>query len=256
METIGRAIAAVAAKAAAGVGLQPTLSIKPVLPAKRDANGLPSIADEECDIAIPRRVLSAWIPDGGQRAVIRALTAKERALVEGRAGALRDALRPFAPTEQGRVNAEIAAMFNGFRSMRQQDEDVTATVEVTRRVLREFPLWAISRGCLLIAQKKADLDPKWPPNDSQIYGVVEEIVRYFRARLVAADGLLSAPVESPDPPRPTAEEIAARLGREVGPLASKPKRRDPFEGDGKHAQRVMADIEARRARRVLEATGS
>lgn len=238
-----------------GGASQPTPSTKPALPAKRDANGLPAIRDEDCDVAIPARLFSAWKPDHGPRSVIRELTGHERALVGGRAEALREALRPFQASEQGRVNAEIAAMLGGFRSMRQQDEDVAATVEVARHVLREFPLWAISRGCLMIAQRKTDLDRKWPPNDGEIYGVVEDVVEHFRKRLASAEALLAAPVEPPEPVRPTQAEIEAALGRPVSSVPSGLPEKPAWHGDGKHAQRVEADLAARRARREMT-TGS
>jgi hypothetical protein len=185
----------------------------PSLPAKRDADGLSVAFDRECDLEMPRCLFSAWIPDAGQREIVRALTAGERAKLDTRAVALEQALTPYLPDEGHRVSAEIAAMFGGFRAMRQLGEDIAATVEITRRVLRQFPLWAIAKGCMLIAQGCCGLDRRYAPNDAEIYEVMAEIVRPYREALQRVLALLSAPVEEPKPSSPTyaATGVAKRL---------------------------------------------
>lgn len=181
---------------------------------------------------------------------MRELTADERAKLEGRVGALSGALRPFDNHEIPVVEAELAAMFSGFRAMRQTGEDVASVVEVTRRVLAEFPAWAIAKACLLIARNQAvvdgkHLDRRYTPNDTEIYAVVSSLVKMRREALTSAKALLSAPVEPPAPQRP-----------KDGPSAPRPQRAPQAPpvpaGDGKHAERVAADLAARAARRAAQ----
>ena len=57
----------------------------------------------ECDVELPRAAFcSDGFPDAGPRAIVRALSAHERAKVEARATALEDALKPFTRTRRAR----------------------------------------------------------------------------------------------------------------------------------------------------------
>ena len=204
MESIGKVVSGMMAKLERGEALQPTPS---GLPAVR-----PAILDREADFEIPHRVWSSWMPANGPRHLRRALTVPERAAVERRVHELIGGLRPFEGPECDRVDAAISAMLGGFRSMRQTGDDVEATIIVLRSVLREFPAWAICEGCRRIATNQAGLDPKWPPNDTQVHSVVAGVVATFRKTLRTAQGLLDAPIEPPptprvEPPLPTAEEM-------------------------------------------------
>jgi hypothetical protein len=214
----------------------------------RERIGPPRLVDRECDVELPRRLFSAWAPSQGERAIVRSLTSHERAVLTARAVELEASLAPYHDTQVTAVEAELAGMFSGFRALRQQDEDAWAAVEITAKVLREFPLWAIAKACLLIAQGKAGLDPRWAPNDAQVHGVVAEQVAYFRARHASARALLAAPIEQPEPARLSREEIEAKLGRPLPPRVhlSTAMRSDPGS-DGKHMQRVLADLAARKA---------
>jgi hypothetical protein len=201
-------------------------------------------------------LLSPWIPAHGDREIRRALTTDERGLVAVRSAALRAGLTGYAAAEHAAVKAQIAAMLGGFRSMRQQDDDAERLVEVTAGVLREFPLWAITRGCLKIARNRAGLDRRFAPNDAEIFGVVSEEVRSYRRTLVTAEALLIARVEAPPAPKLTREEIEAKLGRPlpVGRV-DKPKSQ-PLPGDGKHAARVAADLASRHAESPARSAGA
>lgn len=225
---------------------------------------MPPAWDREADIEIPQRVLGAWTPAGGVRELRRALTPAERETVAARAQALADALHPYTVSERTQVEIAIGGMLAGFRSMRQIGADGEAVVIVMCNVLRDFPPWAIAQGCIAIAQGRAvdeegkPLDRRWPPNDAQVYAVVAEIVRVHRKNLAQAQGLLVATVEAPEPVRPSGEEIEAALGRPVAPkvlqstFVAPPER---LPGDGKHFERIKADLEARRARRMAPDEG-
>ena len=207
---------------------------------------MPVKFDRECDIDLPKRLFSSWIPDEGPRAIVRQLEPSERALLEMRATALQIALQPFG--EDLAVEADVAAMFSGFRFMRQRGEDVGTTVHITLAVLREFPAWAIRKACLSIAQDRANLNEKFAPNDAEIYGVAEDIVRLYREHHRQANALLSAPVEPPIVPRrPTKDKLEELLGRPIGEPKTGPHAHS-IPTDGNHAKRIAADLAARKAR--------
>jgi hypothetical protein len=212
----------------------------PALRGKLDPDCLPARLDHECDIDLPRRLFSTWLPDGGPRATVRPLAAEERAKLEARAVALQDALRPFAG-DDATVRASVNGLFAGFRSMRQQGDEALAVVDVTLAVLSEFPAWAIATVCGDIVRGKTKIDRRFAPNDTEIYDVVSVIVRPYRDRLTNALALLSAPVEPPvepnHPPRAVGRPPSGRL-------ASIPDTPTISE----RRVRLLADLEARKAR--------
>jgi hypothetical protein len=191
------------------------------------------------------------VPDFGPREIVRAMTETERATITLRAGELQDALRPFMPEERELVEAAVSALLNGFRSMRQTGEEVNAVVAITVCVLEEFPLWAIGKGCLQIARGRAGLDPRYPPNDTQICNIIDRILHPYRQKLQMLQNLLAAPVE---PPAIGAEE-QARVDAKVEEVRKmfgqglRKERGAPLRmGDGRHFERIRADLEARHAR--------
>lgn len=230
--------------------MAPTPPSLPARLAKRDRDGVPVLCDRECDLTIPGKLFSAWIPDRGHREVRRELTAEERTKVQGRAEALQSALVPYTAEEKRRVSAQIAAMLNGFRAMRhQRGEHVEATVEILCAVLREFPSWAIAKACMKIARNDAGLGHDYAPNDSEVHSVVQAVLLPYEKAMRTAEALLVAPVERPLPAPakvgapPKDSSIAAWFAAraDIAPLDA--------SHDGKHAQRVMAEIAARKAAR-------
>lgn len=207
----------------------------------------PALFDQTCDIELPR-LLSAWIPDHGPREIRRALTATERAAVLARATALQFSLTGYLHGERNAVEADIAAMFGGFRAMRQRGDDAEATVAATAGVLRGFPAWAIREGCLKIARNQAGLDRRYAPNDTEVFSVIDGIVKDYRKRLAVAETLLAAPVAPPYVlPAPAKMEAST-----VQPIGLEPHARlvPDSTPDGKHAARVAADLAQRRARQA------
>lgn len=221
----------------------------PALPAS--TSNAPRYFDRRCDVEL-QRLFSAWIPDDGARAVRRALTGEERGALMARERELAGALHPYLPGERDAVEAQLAGMFTGFRSMRQQGEDAEGIVATTAAVLQPFPVWAIAKACMKIARREAGLDPRFAPNDTEIFGVVDAIVKDYRKTLATVEALLIAPVEGepralPAPPPIDPGELDAMRLRLQGKLTSGPafEKREP---DGKHAERVAADLAARRKR--------
>lgn len=232
MEQIGQMAREVLARVSAH-----SRSLAPVTP--QAGSKPPTTVDRHCDVVLPARLFSAWVPAGGAREIVRPLADAERNALQARADELRDAMTPCQAHQHAAAESAIAAMLSGFRVMRQKGEDVEATVRISRHILRDFPLWAILRGCLLIAQNSAGLDPRWAPNDAELCGVVREVVRFHRAALDRCEALLCAPVENSEPARPTPEEIQEQIARLELPAR-------PREWDGNHMARVLADLEARK----------
>lgn len=176
----------------------------------------PDYFDRYTDIELPK-LFSGVRVDGEPRKIVRPLEAHERASLRVRATELQAALRPYQDRERPIVMAQIAAMLGGYRSLRQSGEDVEAIVSSTAAVLAPFPFWAIAKGCLKIVRREAGLDPHWPPNDSEIYAVVDGVVRSYSKALASAKALLAAPVEEKrQTPRPTLVELKAKHGPNWG----------------------------------------
>jgi hypothetical protein len=173
-----------------------------IQPADRNTAKAAALVDRIADYEIPSRLWSTWKPENGRRGVVRTLAPEERAAVERRAADLDACCQPFGPHEQDRAIAAVSSMLGGFRNMRQDDEAAAAVLDGLRRVLASFPLWAIEQGCLLIQGGNAIIngkqqDRRWPPNDSEIFGVIDGIVQPYRGALERAMALLNAPVERP-----------------------------------------------------------
>jgi hypothetical protein len=200
--------------------------------AKRSTDGLPVRFDKDADLEIPRRTV-CWRPDSGPLGLRRDLRPDERGTLEARAAALELALEPFKPAERSGLKAGVAAMFGGFRSMRQQGDDIDAVVTVTLAVLREFPAWAVRAACLKIARRETRCDPRFAPNDAEIADVVGGLVKPYKEALDGAQAVLAA-------------EVSVDVRRVVAP--SPP----PSAGDGKHGARVKADLARRGADRSTQ----
>lgn len=271
MDTLGTAIT----KALASVSRVTPPSCAPDALAKRyDASNLPAWLNRQTDLEIPRKVWSAWIPRDGSRSIIRALSDDERQALTARAAELRPALASYArPAEDDRVAEVLFDMFGGFRSMREQGADAVGRVDSAMRALALFPAWAIEHGCLSIQRdgyEVADRDGvrierHWPPSDPEICKIVAKIEKHHRAALVTAEALLSAPIEEPAPMRDQSrrdaqvEEVRESLGTPGRRQPVLPPSADlpidapvPPPPDGKHAQRVMAELAARRAQREAQ----
>ena len=233
MEGLGSAAARVAVRAKDGDSQASRLHAL-ALPAKREADGLPVRFDRDVDFEIPRRLI-CWRPDHGSVEIRRLMRPDERAAVEARSAALELALRPFEPEQIADIEASIGAMFAGFRSMRQQGEAAADVVTITRAVLREFPAWAITAACLKIARHETRCDPRFAPNDAEIVDVVAGLIKQYREARDAAVLLLDSVVA----------DIADTRSRSSIRAANAPA--VPIS-DGKHTQRVAADLKARKAR--------
>lgn len=208
--------------------------------ARRQADGLPVLTDQETDVEIPRRLI-CFRPSSSPVEIRRAMTASERAAIEARAAALELALRPYDDDfDRLGLEAVVGAMLSGFRSMRQEGEDAEATVTITLAVLREFPAWAIQRACITLSRGEMRSEVRFAPNDAEIADSCRRLVSIYHSALENAQSLLAAVPAEPVAPKPSPAEIEATLGRKTG---------DRAKPDGGHAARVAADLARRKAQR-------
>jgi len=151
------------------------------------------------DLEIPRQVWSAWTPAVGEREVRRELTVEERGALERRRDELAPAVAPYPDRDLDRVALALSDMFGGFTSMRQSDDEAVAKLDSVRRVLADFPAWAIEKASRSIQMngvwRDGKFDRRWPPNDSEIVAAVRDEVRLYAATHRNVVALLNAPVE-------------------------------------------------------------
>jgi hypothetical protein len=203
----------------------------------------PAYFNRQTDVDL-QQIYSAWKPDNGPREIRRPLTSDERRDLTARADELRMALQPYLDRERNEVEASIAAMLGGFRSMRQEGDAAEGIVVVLAGVLRRFPAWAIAKACMKIARNDAGLDRRFAPNDTEIHEVVDAIVREHRQTLERVEGLLTAAVEVRMAQLPVSARQSDVVATGAEPFAPLIHRKP---SDGKHAQRVMADLAARKS---------
>ena len=196
MERLGKPAKRVLAKTVDKAASPASPSQGLVAGARRGSDGLPVLYDSECDTMIPQRVWSTWKEEGKPRELIRDLTTAEYQCLLARAQALGAALEPFPEEQHDEIEKSLAAMFGGFRSMRQTGQAALDTIDITLAVLRNFPAWAITRACLKIARGEVGLDDRYPPNDAQIHAIVEAIVKRYAEARDKITLLMSAPVET------------------------------------------------------------
>jgi hypothetical protein len=161
------------------------------------------LVDHAADYDIPKLWRDKDVR-GISRSIARELTPGERARVQRRRDELQIGCSPFLPSEDDRVIAALSEMLGGFRSLqRQGDEAAVAALAVLRRLVAEFPVWAIEEACEALKRGTAILDGRrisheYPPNDSQVYGVIKEILAPYEKLRISATALLMAPVQAKD----------------------------------------------------------
>src|SRR4051812_42502208 len=127
MDSIGNLVAS----AAKGLVSRGSRSSAPALPASTAK--APTYFNRYVEIELPS-LFSAWIPANGPRGIRRALTDAERQAVQVRADELQAALHSYLDAERDAVEAAIAAMLGGFRSMKQDGESAEGIVIVSAGV--------------------------------------------------------------------------------------------------------------------------
>lgn len=163
------------------------------------SDNLPPVRNIRTDVELPK-LWSSWIPSNGPREIRRALTSDERVELERRRAELEPAVAPFRPEETDRVALALADMFGGYPSLRLNDEDAVGKLDSARRLLADYPAWAIEQACRAIHEngvwRGGRFDRQWPPSDAEIIAAVREAVRLYKRQYDNVVGLLTAEVES------------------------------------------------------------
>jgi hypothetical protein len=162
---------------------------------------LPPISDRRADVEIPRSAWSAWKEDGKPRHLRRPLTDDECRALEARRQELEPVMQPCGERDANRIALALTDMFGGFPSMRlRDDEAVVSRVDGVRRMLVEFPAWAIEKACRYIQMngvwRDGKLDRQWPPSDAEIVAAVRNDLRLYGDAYRSAIELLEATVET------------------------------------------------------------
>lgn len=226
---------------------QPMADIVPI----KSAGELPTLFDREADRVIPDRVL-AWIGSDGVAEIRRPLTDAERAALERRASDLHRALVPWSNADRRQLEGELALMLGGFATMQRLDEIAAkGLVAQYLQLTRDRPFWAVVQVCRKIRIGDAGLPTQYCPNEAEFNSVLRRVVSPYERQLLQARRVLEAKVQPPPPLKLTRTELEAKLGRPLPQtVASNEVKSTPMPiGDGKHAERVLADLAARKARR-------
>lgn len=193
---------------------------------------------------ILRVVRRSCADDDGVWLLYRLPSEDERAALVRRQAALEIAATPALPHESA---VAVVQMFSGFPSYRAGEADAEMMATQYATVLRKYPAWAIRAACdeissgRLVGDEALNLNPAFPPSAEQVAIVTAREVRALERELVEVREVLTGRVEDHHP-RPTKEEIEAKLGRAIGtkpaPAALPPDR----------AKVLKADLAERRAR--------
>lgn len=214
---------------------------------------LPSIWNRTVDRDIADRVVCFWRGEQLEPELRRDLEPDERQALVRRAGELRNALAPAPATSRNVLLGAIGAMLGAFPQMtRHSDETATAIAAGYLWTARERPHWAIVRACEMVRSGAADRTVSFCPSEPEFNTLIGGLVVDYERRLRAAERLLDARLSPPCAPPSTREEIEARLGRPIGEVDTRAQPEPPALHDGNHLARVMADVEARKRRRVAE----
>src|SRR5215471_651633 len=222
----------------------------------RDHARLPLTFDHGTDREIPDRVVCFWFGSGekkGKPLLRRELTLEERQALERRRHDLRCAVAEADPESRDDLLGAISGMLGAFPAM--QRHNVATSLAIAASYLwsaREYPHWAIMRACQQVRENSAGLNPSFCPSEPEFVGICLNLVSGYARQLAATEAILAAPVYEPPPEqRMTRAEIEAKLGHPIGEKSGRSANTCIADrpGDGKHAERVAADLERRRAAR-------
>jgi hypothetical protein len=220
-----------------------------------DSTKLPSRFVPEVDRGIPDRVVAFWEGTGeekGPPVLRRALGTDEKAALERRLGELRTAVAPAPGSSRNALLAEIARMLGSFPTMQRHDRETAIAIAAGYLwTARERPHWAIVESCNQVRAGTAGVSREFCPSEPVFNDLVGRVVAVYAQQLAKTEQLLRAKIMPPDPPRLSAEEIARKLGRPIGDC-DKPEQAPVNGNDGRHMQRVLADLAARKAARAAE----
>jgi hypothetical protein len=161
---------------------------------------MPPVANRYTDVEIPRSAWSAWKEDGKPRQIRRPLSSEERNALELRRNEIAPVLAPHDARDVNRIALALTDMMGGYPSLRFRDDNAIAgRVDSVRRLLSDFPSWAIEKACREIHMngvwRDGAFDRQWPPSDAELVDAVRQKSRLYRDTYNSAVELLTASVE-------------------------------------------------------------
>jgi hypothetical protein len=213
---------------------------------------LPALFVPAVDRGIPDRVVMFWENGGvglGTPLLRRRLTDVEKSALEQRASELRNALVPWPESSRDMLLEELSGMLGAWPSMQRLDEETAMCMAAAYLwTVRERPHWAIIKACEMVRAGTAGLNPVYCPSEPEFNIIIGRRVAPYADALRRTQALIDAKVEASAPRKLTREEIEAKLGRPLGEAAPEPAKAPASRvGDGRHAERAMADLAARKA---------
>jgi hypothetical protein len=159
--------------------------------------------------------------DRSVKAIRRPLTEEERSLLKTRIAELEQAVATVPTADPD--------MLLGVLPTGMDDETATGMMAQITESLGAQPPWAVREACLRIRQT-LERRREGETLENMVNRVVRELTWEFERALRECRGILEAPVEADRPLQQAPRKVVDRIG------------------DGKHTQRVLADLEARKNR--------
>jgi hypothetical protein len=222
---------------------------KAIVPTTRECD-LPALFVPEIDRELPRLVAfweggSASDDEHGERArrgtpvLRRPFTEAERSALEERVWSLSCAVAPPQEAHRNALLASISGMLGAFPMMQRHDE-LTGLAMVASYLwsAREQPHWAILKACNMVRSGIGGLNRAFCPSEPEFNTIAGRCAEAYVDALRRTKRLLAAKVDTPSAgPKPPLSKAALEvLARAHGWTPC----------DGGHAERVKADLEARR----------
>jgi hypothetical protein len=201
-------------------------------------------------------VVMCWEGGGGVGSgtpvLRRPFSTSEQSALERRVRELQCAVAPFENKNRDEVLHAINAMLGAFMMMQRYDQPTALGVAagyLWTAQQQKRPTRAIIKTCEMVRFGSAGLNPKYPPNEPEWSILIGQLVEPYISALRRTERLMTSKIAAPLPPKLTREEIEAKLGHPLGTPSSEAKAPPVPVGDGKHTQRVFAELAARKARR-------
>jgi hypothetical protein len=236
-----------AALLASQPGLANGRPAKAIVPTIRERD-LPSLFVPEIDRDLPSLVMfweggsasSEAYAHRGVPVLRRPFTDAERSALEVRIWSLTCAVAPSQEAHRDALLAAIVSMLGGFPAMQRYDELTGLAIAAAYLwSARERPHWAILKACGLVRSGTAGLNRAFCPSEPEFNAIAERCADAYVSALRRTKELRAAV----DAQTRSKQLLAGKAPRSFAPAAAKPR----DQGDGAHASRALADLEARRA---------
>jgi hypothetical protein len=244
MERLGTLAASLATRSDLAASARP---VRAVIPTTRERD-LPPLFVPEIDRELPRLVMfweggSASGESKGMAVLRRPFTDVERTALEERVWSLTCAVAPPQEADRDTLLEAISGMLGAFPAMQRHD-DLTAMAIAAGYLwtARERPPWAILKACGLVRSGAAGLNRAFCPSEPEFNAIAERCTAAWVDALRRTKELLAGI----DRQTRAKQLLAGKAASAPRPPTPRPNDRKLPSGDGKHAARALADLEARK----------